>query len=480
MADPDIGKLALELGSPDPRVRLEASERLEDVTRWEGEGVSAAIEALAKALSDKEEKVRKNAAWSLQHAVFSFGHPDWSVAIPAMAEALSSKDEGVPTSVAWTLRLISQGKDISAAVPALAKVIFDGKHRVTMEHAAKALISAARRGADAASVIPALKSSVRRKIISRRDAEGILESEAALQKKRDAVLSALAERFPELASPRWALLGNLKDAAGRGEDISAAMPMLACLLCDEEQHFRDSAAGVFEAAAANEKSRDAALSAFAGALYDVDSSVRCFAVQMLGSIGSKKVDISAAMPALLKTLFDDNREVRLYSAETLGLAGREGTDISAAVLPLVKSLFDPVEDVATNANWALSASFNSEKNRVAASFVLAGALSHEDIEIRRGSAVALEIAIENCTTAEQVNAIETRLAEERGAIIGKCQPGKQDEPIAIMSMFSRLMGETAKRREALASQRDVLLDDKPEPPKAGTMFREIRRALRNG
>ncbi len=471
MADADIGKLVLALGSPDAAVRLEASVALEDITRWEGEGTGAAIRAMANALiSDENPNVRTNVVWAFHHAAMSFGHPDLSPAVPALAKALSDKEDGIPESAVWTLLFLARSLDISPAVPALAETVFHSSNYDAIERAAEALISAARRGSDIAVAIPALESAVHRKIISRKDAEGVLESDDAHRKKRDAAMASLAGQFPPVGDrPKWDVFGGLEDAAGRSEDMSAAMPALAGLLSDDEQHFRERAAGVLEAAALNDKNRDASLSALAGELSNPNPLVCCLAVRTLGSAASKKADITSAVPALVKALSGGNQEVRLYSAEALGLAGREGTDITSAVMPLLKAIFDEVDDVATNANWALSSAFNNEKNRVAASSLLVTALSHEDAGMCRASAVVLGLAIGKCGTPQELDAVGRMLTE-------KCAGMKDQEGGAAGtdSVFPKLHGEIAKRRNALASGRDVMLDDIPRPPKPGSAYQRVR------
>jgi hypothetical protein len=132
---------------------------------------------------------------------------------------------------------------------------------------------------------------------------------------------------------------------------------------------------------------------------------------------------------------------RRFAAVTLGDIAREGTDMAAAIPALTKALSDGDKDVRETAAWALG---------------------H---------------AIENCASIKKLNRMETMLWGERGALMGKCRHGLEWEFARIGMAFSGLMNEIAKRRNALAARRDIMLKDKTKPPKAGRVYRQMGRAL---
>ena len=170
---------------------------------------------------------------------------------------------------------------------------------------------------------------------------------------------------------------------------------------------------------------------------------------LLSSAVSQKADIRAAIPALADALSDNKLTVRKYSAGALRwVAANRGADMTAAMPALVKALSDPDADVRLEVAWALERTVQN-----------------------------LEGGIRECTSLNQLDRTESRFREQYSVLRTRCWYGKERELERIGLAFSKLMNETAKRRDALAANRDVLLEDVLRPPKDGTkIYHEMRRA----
>jgi vesicle coat complex subunit len=124
----DIKQLILNLGDPDPKVKLHAVHTLWDAAS-NGADITAAIPALVKALSDGNAAFRGNVAWTLEKAVIHEKNHD--AAMPALTKALSDENPDVRNEAArvlWNAATI--GADIGAALPALAEALYDEDVRV--------------------------------------------------------------------------------------------------------------------------------------------------------------------------------------------------------------------------------------------------------------------------------------------------------------------------------------------------------------
>ncbi len=165
------------------------------------------------------------------------------------------------------------------------------------------------------------------------------------------------------------------------------------------------------------------------ALKDEDWRVRDAALKTLGKIGKP------AVPALVNALKD--QRLRLIAIVTLG-----EIDDSSAVAPLVIAVKDNDPHVRSNALWALEA-------------------------IRR-----------RCTTIEFLEIYERELD---GGLARLQKKYKDDDLIEVGFQMAKLKKRIAAKKNELASQRDLLLEDIPKPPpkKKGRMYQSMRR-IRNG
>jgi hypothetical protein len=208
-------------------------------------------------------------------------------------------------------------------------------------------------------------------------------------------------------------------------------------------------------------------------------AVRAFAAQDLWNAAFHCQDISAAVGALANALSDTELDVRRRSASALEVASRNGADMTVAIPALQKALFDENMSVRTDATCALREAASSEKNPEVALFVLLKALSGTDEDARRGARAALEGIIMKCGSTRRLDLVEAGLAGEYRALERRCGHDK-DELIAIGPAFSSLMKEIAKKRNALAASRDILLSGKPRPPKCETKVYRALERVRNG
>jgi len=147
----------------------------------------------------------------------------------------------------------------------------------------------------------------------------------------------------------------------------------------------------------------------------------------------------------------------------------------------MKKLSDPNRNARWSSAWYLRViSFEGADTSVAM-HALAEAVSDADMSVRIMAASALERAIQKCASAEALSVMEAKLRESYDILRSEYRHGKEAELAGIRVMFSKLMSEAAKRRDALVTKKDILLDDKLKPPKKGRgeIYCQMRR-VRNG
>jgi HEAT repeat protein len=266
------------------------------------------------------------------------------------------------------------------------------------------------------------------------------------------------ELIRELVHPDPKVRADAAQALGRdaaqGTNISAAIPALAKALSDRDKDVRWHAAGALKDAVKCEgvhmtgdmSAILAAMRALVKYLYDGDAYDRAGAAEILGYASLSNVGIGVAIPALAETLSDGDAGVRLMAVGALKSAAMHGADISAAIAALAAGLFDDNCVVVSRAT---------------------DALRHES-------------AIGNCDSVEALERMEANLRKGYDASRKRYKYGKEAELASIGSVVSGFMGKTAKRRDALAAKRDILLDDLPKPPKRGGVYQGIRGVVGNG
>jgi HEAT repeat protein len=290
-----------------------------------------------------------------------------------------------------------------------------------------------------------------------------------------ALVEALSDRY---ARVRGNAALALRNAARNGTNMSVAIPALVKALSDAKKTVQKRAARALESADTHGADISAAIPALAKLLSDED--VRGDAVWTLMFAATKGADISVAIPALPKAFSDRDVRVRENAVCALKYAALlHGADISAAVPALAEAVFAGDKDVHEIAAEALDAAIANEKSRDAALSALVKKLSDMDASVWRMDARTFGEFIERCASVEALGAMAAKLQESYSVLKEKCRYGKEQEPIGTGFRFYRLMVRIADKKNALASQHDILLDEKPKPPKKGGVYQEIRRA-RNG
>jgi HEAT repeat protein len=340
-----------------------------------GVGTDRAVNALAKALEDKDEGVRRVAAEALR----KIGSDR---AIDALAKALEDKDEGVRRVAAEALRKIGSDR----AVDALVKALEDedkGVRRV-------AAIALGETGSDRA--VDVLVKALEDKDEGVRRVAAIALGETGSDRAVDALVKALEDEdkwvrreavgsLGKTGSDRAvdALLKALEDENGYGwlEVVRSlrkigtdrAVDALVKALEDKDGYGRMEVVRVL-----GEIGTDRAANALAKALEDKNKAVRRGAVRALGKTGS-----NGSVDALMKAMKDEDESVRL---EVVRVLGEMGSD--RAFDALVKALEDEdewvrIEVVGVFRKMEPDRSFDA----------LVKALEDEDKGVRRVAAIAL-------------------------------------------------------------------------------------------
>jgi hypothetical protein len=173
----------------------------------------------------------------------------------------------------------------------------------------------------------------------------------------------------------------------------------------------------------------------------------------------------SAVPILIDFLKNGLHPERWKAAEVLGLI-RD----ASAVPVLIDALKDTEMVVPENAARAL---VNIGRPAVLALVV---ALKNESTVIQHHATVSLKKILANCKGIDYVREFEDRLTE------GFDELKKDQSKREIRKLefdFAKWKMIAANKKNEFAGKKDILLPDKPKPPKKGQMFHRIRR-VRNG
>jgi HEAT repeat protein len=185
-------------------------------------------------------------------------------------------------------------------------------------------------------------------------------------------------------------------------------------------------------------------------------------IALLGRIGDP-----LATPSLIKALEYPTYSIRRSAAISLGKI-----DITDAELNTIISLLE------TGKTWevrqgALEALINIENPKSIPA--ICRMIGDDDLRVRKLAAQSLEKLFEKCVSLEQINDFEKEF--QNGYTLLKKKSKEKLGGIHIS--LARLQIRVAAKRNELAKDQGILLDDKPKPPKEGKMFQRLRR-LRNG
>jgi hypothetical protein len=183
-----------------------------------------------------------------------------------------------------------------------------------------------------------------------------------------------------------------------------------------------------------------------------DEYVKMYAALLLGKIGN-----ASAVPALIEALKDENKDVRGCAAEAIGMI----RDTSA-----VPALFDAIALNYGNI-WVISPANQALKNIGGASDAseLIDFLKVENSDVQKWTFRMLENILRSCQSKEDLQDFEDTLSKglEKLGRLGK----KGKFTVAGLKMI------IAEKKNEFAEKKDILLPDKPKPPKKGQMFRRL-------
>ena len=125
-----------------------------------------------------------------------------------------------------------------------------------------------------------------------------------------------------------------------------------------------------------------------------------------------------------------------------------------------------IKELKSEHGWArvIAAQMLGEIGDVSAVPTLVGALKVEDVLVRMTVAGALERMIEKCKTTEELQEIDAGIAK---GFVALRKEKDRDVRINTQIELARLTRKITEKKDELAPKRDLLLDDKPKPPKKG-------------
>jgi HEAT repeat protein len=398
------------------------------------------VEELAAKLGDPDPLARRSAAGLL--CDMAFDRADITAAISALAKALSDEDAGVRKNAAdafWTAAVL--GVDISPAASALLKALSDDDLD-SRSNIRQALIKIGQ------AAVPALVDGLsgENKSVSANAADVLGKMAAAnpgdagVVKAVPALIAALNDWMLTVQYQAAKALGSIATANPGNEDVAKAIPALVQMLDEQEWSARA------EATEALIHIGVPAIPALIVALNDKGVFGRSQAAGALRSIAKKNPESPGAMsalPALVAALGDEHPDVGIRAAAALGDFAAANMSILGIVVPaLVKALNDGKPNV------------------------------------RVASADALIIVIDACdmgTFAE----FEKHFS---GGVRALRDSARREDLGNAMPTLTQFANRIAMKKNELAraGADGLLLDEKPKPPKGGTMFQVTRRALANG
>jgi HEAT repeat protein len=367
--------LAMALRDEDQRIRRNAARFLTRASDSRGEELAAAVPALAEAAADSRVNVREAAL----HVLARIGAPASAPAVPVMIGALADEDKDVRHNAVWALWRAGE-----AAVPALLEALHSESVRVR-RGATKSLLRMQDRVLQrkVAEIAPGLVIALRDQDAGVRGlaAETLGELPWYARQSTPGLTEALRD---PVAQVRLAAAGSLVSFGSRGR---SARPVLAealktvleaALKAEDDGTWewvrpflkRWSRAGVPEVA-------EAVAPVLAEAAGHEDKRIRSAAIEFLRYFGASA---KPAVPGLIVGLRHSEADVRAGAAKALGKIG----PVTRTALPaLVEAANDTDSQVRRAAVEAL-ANFGADARPA-----LLEAQRDKDPQVRRAAAKAL-------------------------------------------------------------------------------------------
>ncbi len=140
---------------------------------------------------------------------------------------------------------------------------------------------------------------------------------------------------------------------------------------------------------------------------------------------------------------------------------------------VVPALIEVLKDETKTVEWMAAAALRKIGDASAVP-VLIGALKDENMHVRFWAAMTLDKVVRECKTIEEAENVEKGIEGSLAAL----RKERVDKGVLIDAQIkvAKLTREIAEKKDELASKRDLLLDDKPRPPKkGGGMYQEFRK-----
>ena len=194
---------------------------------------------------------------------------------------------------------------------------------------------------------------------------------------------------------------------------------------------------------------------------DGDARIRISAAGRLGEIKDER-----AVPALIGALKGRLEEMRREAAWALGNIG------DASAVPVLIEALDEKDSMRCYVAEALG-----KIGDVSAVPALIGALKDENRDVRFNAVIALEKIVEKPRTIKGLEIAEEGIAKGSVALRKEKDKGVR---ITTQIKIARLTRKIAEKKDKLAPKRDLLLDDKPKPPKRDKGIYRVLGRIRNG
>jgi HEAT repeat protein len=267
---------------------------------------------------------------------------------------------------------------------------------------------------------------------------------------------------------------------GKIKNKRAVMPLINTLN-DEDINVRN------ESAKALIKIGKRAVIPLINTLRNENQYIRMVAAWVLGQIKDKR----AVIPLIdaLKTKNSNEQRIIAWALGELGIdkiginekvlclliLGREKEIIpygSEAVRPLIDALNNEEPNVRLLAAWALG-KLNDERAVLPLIFTLE---DETDLNVQNFVEGSFEDMLEACKSFDDIQKLENKLNESLKIL----KKGNKDKGKIMKAKFeiAKLKMKIAEKKNELAGKKDILLPDKPKPPKKGQLFKVMQRKIR--
>jgi HEAT repeat protein len=211
------------------------------------------------------------------------------------------------------------------------------------------------------------------------------------------------------------------------------------------------------------------ISTFITALGDVDWGVRQASVEALRKIGYP------AIPTLIEVLKNKESDEfeRAGCVLALQIMTEECPD-NEFVKNMVSTFIDALDDHHLEVRRSAAESLGKIGD-LSAVPALIEVLNCEDWNIQTRYIQALRKILGKCKTIKSLEELESKLQEGYDRLK---KTHKKEDLLKAKKLISRFKMAAAKKRNELAEERGILLDDKPKPPRRGKIYSSMGKKAR--